>query len=184
MAITGQEIEKHIMEHQENVTYWFRYLAGGVLTLFGLLVAYIWRKLENRITAQADWRVKLEEGGGVVNGDKLVAAIKEVAGQMAKACKENRGECQAEFCRRLEDLETWRKDMADKGGPMLRSEHIAACERAAERAVQTYMKMMDTLFAHHREWVQKGLENIQLSIEKDVLEELRSLGARIPSSGK
>ena len=41
-------------------------------------------------------------------------------------------------------------------------------KEAAERAAQTYMKMMDTLFAHHREWVQKGLENIQLSIEKEM----------------
>ena len=179
MALTGQEIEKHIMEHQESATYWFRYLTGGALALFGLLVAYIWRKLENRITAQVEWRTKFEEVGGVVTGDKLVDAIKEVADRMAKACKENRAECQADFCRRIDDLETWRKDMADKGGPMLRSEHIAACERAAERTAQTYLKMMDTLFTNHREWVQKGFENIQLSIEKTMLDELKDLKLHI-----
>ena len=89
MALTGQDLEKQILDHQENLTYWFRYLIGGVLTLLGVLAAYIWRKLESRITAQVEWRAKFEEAGGVVTGDKLVAAIREVADQMAKTCREN-----------------------------------------------------------------------------------------------
>ena len=178
MAMTAPEIEKHIIEQRDAATYWFRYLTGGALAVFGTLVIYIWRKFENRLSAHTKWREGFVEKGGVVTGDKLTVTIKEVVEELKKNCKENRVECQEEWCRRITDIETWRKDMADAGGPMLRSEHLVAYEKQLTRmdeVSKTQMKMIDTMFTHHREWVQKGLENIQLTIENDVLEQLKDL---------
>ncbi len=69
--------------------------------------------------------------------------------------------------------------MFEKGGPVVRNEHLAMCERITEKMGMEFGRRMDEGLRHIRELVTAELTATKALIQKDVVEEIRKIGQEV-----
>ena len=153
----------------ENLHIW---LVGLVVTTLISIIGWllrgmlkkIWNTLEERLEKLEDWKHDLDVAGGTVTRDIHF-----------KWCGEVTSKCGGEVKERLSTLEDWRHCMSDQGGPLMKDEHVEICERVSAKVASTLGQKFSDELKHERELFQKDLKLIQLTLERDVLTELKAL---------
>jgi hypothetical protein len=135
------------------------------ITVIGILIKSIWsivfgdyRKWKEGIEK---WKETIEkEGGGIVTRDKHF-----------QWCGEKQSTCSEGVNCRLCEVEEWRKDMYEKGGPLTTQGHDIVCEKRANVLVS----MVENSLKHYQEIVKKDLEIVMLSVKETVTEAVRQI---------
>jgi hypothetical protein len=132
-------------------------LIGLSFAVIGILIKSIWSIV---FGDYRKWKETIEKEGGVVTRDKHF----QWCGDKQSACSEGVN------CR-LCEVEEWRKDMYEKGGPLTTQGHDVVCEKRASVLVS----MVEKSLKHYQELVKKDLEIVMLSVKETVTEAVRQI---------
>ena len=136
------------------------WIAGGLLTIVGILITVIWRDLiglVKEVKAEAlkfpNWIKEMSQKGGIVTRDDHFGF-----------CGKTREKCP------IIDLMDWKDELYEKGGPMTMADHSPLCKEV----IQQVSNMFCGEVTHNRELMMTELKLIQAKIEKDVVKEIAS----------
>jgi hypothetical protein len=79
--------------------------------------------------------------------------------------------CKHEVYCRIEAIEDWRNDIMEKGGPLPKLEHADLCEKVTGKIFQ----QIEASLNQQHKLVDSKLQLIQVTLQKDVIEEIRNL---------
>jgi hypothetical protein len=141
-------------------------LIGLSFTVIGILIKSIWSMVFGdyrkwKETIEKEGRVVTKEGG-VVTRDKHF-----------QWCGEKQSTCSEGVNCRLCEIEEWRKDMYEKGGPLTVQGHDPICEKRASVMVS----MVENSLSHHQALVKKDMEIVMLSVKEIVADAVKEIKA-------
>ncbi len=143
-------------------------LIVGSLSIIGILIRTLWttvfRDFWDWKKSVQDWRTSIEQAGGVTTRDKHFSW-----------CGEKQGSCSEKIGCRLDDIEQWRQDMYEKGGPLMAQAHEAICDRVTSKAANIFSEKIETSLAHHRELQKKDLEIVMAGMKSTVLDAVEQI---------
>ena len=147
---------------------------GSVVTIAVAVVGWLLKQLitrlvksfENQISTVNLWKEGLDKKGGVVTRDDHF-----------DFCGKAQARCSEEMSCRIEEVEEWREKMNDKGGPITRLEHAEIDDKVIQKAAVVFSSMLTEIMKEHRRSVEKELGLIKLTLQNEVLKELKDLKA-------
>lgn len=153
----------------------FKAILGIIVVLWGGLLWFAKRSI-NKFDEWKDgidkWIKGSSDKGGLVTRDDFFAW-----------CDQKQGKCSKEVRCELADIFNWRDSIMQKGGPISLVDHIAACEKASEKAANSFAKKIDDTYLHHREWVADQLRIMTSDLEKKLSEGFAKLSKEIDHRG-
>jgi hypothetical protein len=129
----------------------------GVLSGMVLIVGWWVKRWINRWDK---WKEDVDKKGGVVTRDDHFYW-----------CKPMQETCKHEIYCRIEAIEDWRSDIMEKGGPLPKFEHADLCEKVTGKIFQ----QIEASLNQQHKLVDSKLQLIQVTLQKDVIEEIRNL---------
>ena len=110
------------------------------------------------------WKSDLDSEGGVVTRDLHF-----------QWCREKQLVCSEGVNCRLCEIEEWRKDMYEKGGPLTTQQHEAICDRITTKAASVLVSKLEDSLRHHQELVKKDMEIVMLSVKDTVTQAVKDI---------
>jgi hypothetical protein len=133
------------------------FVYAGAINVLVLILWWVVRRWVGSIDA---WRSNADKAGGFVTRD-----------QYYDWCEPQHRKCREGFIYRIEEVEKWRNDITEKGGPLPKVEHDDLCERRTNKIWQ----QVEANLNHQREVIAGELKLIQVTLQRDVIDEIRKL---------
>jgi hypothetical protein len=145
---------KGVVHSQSDIIIWIYAAAINVLILI------LWWVVKRWVNNIDTWRGDAAKGGGFMTRD-----------QYFEWCKPQQAKCREGLECRVDDVEQWRDTIMEKGGPLPKLEHDDLCEKRTNKIWQ----QVEASLNHQRELIAGELKLIQVTLQKDVIEEIRDL---------
>lgn len=134
---------------------------GLLFIIMGVLIRTVWTVVFNDLHG---WKTEIQKEGGTVTRDKFF-----------DWCREKQAKCSEGMNCRLCEIEDWRQDMFERGGPLMMQNHEIICEKVTTKMAGIFIAKLDDSLNHHRELVKKELEVITLRFEKSVMQATKAI---------
>lgn len=136
-------------------------IVSGLIIVCGVLIKLIandYRRKLEEVKKEAgkfsEWLKEVGKEGGRLVTEKLYF----------QWCKEQQAQCEA--CESYRLLIDWRNTMNEKGGPMLKLEHLAFCKEVTKEVTDHFCERLDEMLKHHRELVTAELNLLRVELTK------------------
>ena len=128
---------------------------GLLFVITGVLIRTVWLMVFNDLHG---WKTEIQKEGGTVTRDKFF-----------DWCREKQAKCSEGMNCRLCEIEDWRRDMLEKGGPLTLQPHDVMCEKVTSRVASIFGEKLSDSINHYNSLIKKDLELMKKDLEIAVL---------------